>query len=102
MTTKKDTNINDALRELSGILKWFESQEEIGLDVEEGLRKVKQAAELIKLSKGRLAQIDNEFKEIEKEIRDEIGGSVATAAKAKKVPASSAESDDVDPDEIPF
>ena len=38
------------------------------VDVEEGLTKVKDAATLIKTSKARLAQIENEFQDIEREI----------------------------------
>ena len=64
---KSDTkNLNSNLRRLSEITKWFDSQEEI--DVEEGLKKVKEAVALIRASKERLKGIENEFKEIKKEI----------------------------------
>jgi len=64
---KSDTkNLNSNLKRLSEITEWFDNQEEI--DVEEGLKKVKEAVELIKASKGRLKTIENEFKEIKKEI----------------------------------
>jgi len=64
---KPDTkNLNNSLKRLSEITEWFDNQEEI--DVEEGLKKVKEAAELIKASKERLKTIENEFKEIKKEI----------------------------------
>ncbi len=70
-------NLNNNLKRLSEITEWFDSQEEI--DVEEGLKKVKEAVELIKTSKGRLKTIENEFKEIKKEVgleenNDEEGG----------------------------
>jgi exonuclease VII small subunit len=69
MAGKDKTNLTDSLSELEKIANWFESQEEV--DVEEGLTKVKAAAKLIKDSKARLAEIENEFQEIEKEIASE-------------------------------
>jgi len=64
---KTDTkNLNDNLKRLAEITEWFDNQEEI--DVEEGLKKVKEAAVLIKASKERLKAIENEFEEIKKEI----------------------------------
>lgn len=62
-------NLTKSLKELEAIAEWFDSQEEV--DVEEGLTKVKEAAKLIKSSKARLAEIENEFQEVEKEISDE-------------------------------
>lgn len=67
---KLDTkNLNINLKRLSEITKWFENQEEV--DVEEGLNKAKEAVELIKASKARLKTIENEFKEIKKEVDTE-------------------------------
>ena len=54
------------LEEISQILEWFDSQEE--LDVEQALEKIKKAATLIKVSKKRLVEIENEFEEIKKEV----------------------------------
>jgi exonuclease VII small subunit len=62
-------NLTKQLNELSEITQWFENQEEI--DVEEGLNKVKDAVSLIKASKARLSEIENEFKTIEKDIKVE-------------------------------
>ena len=59
-------NLNNSLKRLFEITEWFDNQEEI--DVEEGLKKVKEAAELIKASKERLKTVENEFEEIKKEI----------------------------------
>lgn len=68
MTAKKtEANLNEALKKLSGIVAWFESQDE--LDVEKGLEYVKEGAMLIKASKARLSEIENEFQEIKKEIQ---------------------------------
>ena len=69
MTTKKTTsqvNLNDTLKKLANIVSWFESQGEI--DVEKGLEYVKEGAVLIKASRERLSEIENEFKEIKKEL----------------------------------
>ncbi len=64
--TEKDTDLTKTLKELHTIVEWFEDQESV--DIEKGLKKVKEAAELIKLSKSRLKEVENEFKEIEKEM----------------------------------
>ena len=69
--TKKQDFTND-LKRLSQISEWFEQQEE--LDIEDGLKKVKEAAELIKSTKQRLKEIENEFGEIKKEIVGETEG----------------------------
>ena len=60
-------NLNETLKKLAGIVNWFESQSE--LDVEKGLENVKEGARLIKLSRERLSDIENEFQEIKKEIK---------------------------------
>jgi len=63
---QKKINLTESLEKLNEIVGWFENQDDV--DVEAGLEKVREAAKLIKNSKTRLAEIDNEFKEIEKEI----------------------------------
>ncbi len=65
--SKEDTkNLNNNLKRLAEITEWFDNQEEV--DVEEGLKKVKEAVGLIGASKSRLKEIENEFEEIKKEI----------------------------------
>ena len=64
------TNLTESLEKLNSIVEWFEQQEDV--DVEAGLKKVREAATLIKSSKSRLAEIENEFKEIEKEIGEDV------------------------------
>lgn len=68
MATKKIKGFKEHLKEIAEILEWFDSQEE--LDVEVALAKVKQASELIKASKKRLTEVENEFKEIKREIEE--------------------------------
>ena len=72
-------NLNDNLKRLAEITEWFDDQEEI--DVEEGLKKVKEAVELIKVSKERLKTIENEFEEIKKGVEEDKSSSspLATA-----------------------
>ncbi len=59
-------NLTENLKRLSEITGWFDNQEEI--DVEEGLKKVKEAVALIKTSRERLKSIENEFEEIKREV----------------------------------
>ena len=62
----KEQNLTGNIRKLSEISEWFEKQEEV--DVEEGLKKVKEAAAIIKASRERLKVVENEFEEIKKEM----------------------------------
>jgi hypothetical protein len=66
MATKSD--FKHHLEQIAAILEWFDAQEE--LDVEQALLKIKEAATLIKASRQRLVEIENEFKEIKKEIEE--------------------------------
>jgi hypothetical protein len=70
MTKKDETkeNLSEKLKKLGTIVSWFEDQEEI--DVEKGLKLVKEGAILIKDSKERLKEIENEFKEIKKDLSE--------------------------------
>ena len=63
-------NLDEKLKRLKEISEWFENQEEV--DVEEGLENIKEAAVLIKDSRKRLKQIENEFEQIKKDIDEEI------------------------------
>jgi len=77
MTTKKlkiehgpeEASFKDQLKEISAILEWFDSQEE--LDVEAALEKIKRAGELIASSKKRIVEIENEFQEIKKSVESD-------------------------------
>jgi len=63
---KKTENINASLGKLEDIVNWFDQQEDI--DVEEGLKKVKAGAVLIKNLKSRLQAVENEFTEVKKDL----------------------------------
>lgn len=64
MTNKN--NLNDSLKKLADIVNWFDEQKEV--DIEIGLAKVKEGAQLIKTSRERLKAIENEFEEIKKDL----------------------------------
>lgn len=64
-------NLENLLKELAEISQWFDEQNEV--DIEEGLKKVRKGAELIKASKKRLTEVENEFREIQKEIEEVVG-----------------------------
>ena len=66
--TQKKNNLTQSLKEIEGIVQWFESQDEV--DVEEGIKKVKEGTKLIKESKKRLKEIENEFEEVKKELEE--------------------------------
>ncbi len=68
MPQKSDLNKN--LKILADIAEWFENREDI--DIEEGLRKVKEAVKVIKESKERLKEIENEFEEIKKDMDEDL------------------------------
>ena len=62
--TEKKQSLSESIKKLEGIVEWFETQEEV--DVEKGLEKFKEGAVLIKESRSRLKEIENEFSEVEK------------------------------------
>lgn len=62
----KKSDISESLKKLEALASWFERENDI--DVEEGLKKVKEGAELIKELKLRIAEVTNEFEEIKKDL----------------------------------
>ena len=66
---KEKFSIKNSLKNLKSIIDWFENQEE--MDVEEGLKKVKQGAVIIKESKKELKKLENEFKKVKVELEGE-------------------------------
>ena len=66
---QKPHDLKKYLEDIKRISDWFEEQEEI--DLEEALVKIREAGELIKLSKDRLVEVENEFKEIKTKIEEE-------------------------------
>ena len=66
---KSSININENMKKLRAITEWFESQEDI--DIEKGIEKIKEGAEIIAESKKRLAELENEFEDVKKKLSDE-------------------------------
>lgn len=65
-TTKDQNSLASALAELEKIAQWFEEQEDI--DVQKGIEKVKRGAILLKQTKKQLADIENDFQEVQKNL----------------------------------
>ncbi len=68
MTTEKKDSLASSLKKLENIANWFDQNENI--DVEEGIKHVKEGALLIKETKKKLAAIENEFEEIKKSMSE--------------------------------
>ncbi len=89
-------NLDENLKRLKGISEWFENQEEV--DVEVGLANIKEAAVLIKESRKRLKQIENEFEQIKKDIDEEVMEEKVFSSEKPTVDAKKK----VDEDNVPF
>ena len=63
---KTENSLKDNLKKISEIVSWFES--ETDLDLEKALEQIKLGAKLVKESKEKLKEIENEFKEIKKDL----------------------------------
>ena len=60
-----EENLGENLKRLAAIAEWLEAQERSEEpDFDAGLEKVREAAELIKVSRARLTEVENEFREI--------------------------------------
>lgn len=62
-------NLSESLKKVQEIIAWFDSQEEV--DVEKGLEKIKEGTVLIKESRTRLKEIENEFEVVKKDLEKE-------------------------------
>ena len=62
-------NLSESLKKVQDIIRWFDNQEEV--DVEKGLEKIKEGTELIKVSRARLKEIENEFEVVKKDLEKE-------------------------------
>lgn len=63
-------NLSESLKKLEEITEWFDNQQEV--DVEQGLEKVKEGAKLIKASRERLREVENEFEDVKKELEGDL------------------------------
>ncbi len=69
MTEPGREKISSSLKKLEQIVGWFDAQEEV--DVEEGLKRVKDGVALLKELKARLKKVENEFEEVKKGLEAE-------------------------------
>ena len=67
--SKNNINLTETIKKLRAITEWFETQDEI--NVEKGLERIKEGADLIKASRFRLKELENEFEEVKKKLADE-------------------------------
>ncbi len=65
MSMKKES-LSESLKKLEAITEWFERQETV--DVEAALEKVKEGVALIRESKTRLREVENEFEIVKKSL----------------------------------
>ncbi len=61
-------NLTENIKKIRSITEWFESQEEV--DLEKGLEKIRDGAELIMQSRTRLKELENEFEEVKRKLTD--------------------------------
>ncbi len=66
MEKEKQQKINTSLSKLEEIVGWFEQQKNV--DVEEGIKRVKEGAVIIKDLRARLKKVENEFEEVKKSL----------------------------------
>lgn len=62
-------NLSESLKRVQAIIAWFDEQEEV--DVEKGLEKIKEGTVLIKESRTRLKEIENEFEVVKEDLEKE-------------------------------
>lgn len=62
--------LKDSLKKIEEIINWFDNQDEI--DVEAGLEKAKEGVSLIKSSKKRLKELENEFEKVKTGLEEEV------------------------------
>jgi exonuclease VII small subunit len=63
-------NLSQSLKKLEEITEWFNNQQEV--DVEKGLEKVREGVQLVKASRMRLQEVENEFEDVKKELEKDL------------------------------
>ena len=62
-------HLKESLEKLDDIVQWFDRQDDV--DVEEGLKQIKEGLELIKASRERLKDIEIEFEHLTDDLHDD-------------------------------
>lgn len=60
--------ITESIAKLEKIVAWLDEQDQV--DVEEGLKRVREGAVLVKQLRARLKEVENEFREVKEELED--------------------------------
>lgn len=68
----KQETIRTQLEKLEKIVQWFQSRKDA--DIEEGLKKAREGADLVKALKARLKKTENEFAEVKKDLDADTEG----------------------------
>ena len=68
MPTKREpkTDISQSLEKLEAIVRWLDEQDQV--DVQEGLKRVREGAVLVKDLRARLKEVENEFEEVKRDL----------------------------------
>jgi|GEM_PF-549315 len=66
---KEDLGVS--IKKLERIVEWFEGQDEV--NVEEGLKKVKEGAALVVASRARMKKLENEFEQVKAGLEKNTG-----------------------------
>jgi len=69
MANEQSFHFQDALKQLEQINQWFQQED---IDLEEGLKKLKEGKELITKCQARLQEVENEFIEIQGEMTTSV------------------------------
>ena len=97
----KKFDFTESINRLEEINSWFQNEE---IDLDEGLKKLKEGKDLIKKCRGRLAEVKNEFVKINDEFAEEEGAANTTNKKfSESQPFTSEMSNsDIDSGDVPF
>lgn len=68
MPTKREpkADISQSLEKLEAIVRWLDEQDQV--DVQEGLKRVREGAVLVKDLRARLKEVENEFEEVKRDL----------------------------------
>jgi len=69
MPKQSTEDISKSLEKLEKIVRWLDEQDQV--DVEEGLKKVREGAELVRSLRARLKSVANEFEEVKKGLEED-------------------------------
>ena len=97
----KKFDFTQAITKLEQINAWFQNED---FNLDEGLQKLKEGKELIKKSRTRLQEVENEFVKIKQEFADEVQESevVEFHSNGHEPKHTAADEGETSPDDVPF